>query len=234
MDSNGNYDRFDYENHAAIQSMSDAVRRMEQKSSASGSGGGGGFLGLGLIGGILAVVGLIGNLIPLFFIPFYGVMLIFKKGSLMNASYAMLGELSNLIVKAINKIIPVSEKMGDELELFVERAIIIFYTLSLFLILIGVYRMLKKAGKPGWHVFIPFLNLYDLFSISGSKRKIIAVLFSCIPYVGIFSRIYLRIRLVLVFNGSGGTMVGMLLLPGLFYLLLGKKKYKYEALNSEE
>ena len=31
--------------------------------------------------------------------------------------------------------------------------------------IIGNWMMFKKAGKPGWHSLIPFLNTYDEFSL---------------------------------------------------------------------
>lgn len=38
---------------------------------------------------------------------------------------------------------------------------ILLAALSIF----GRWMMFKKAGKPGWHSLIPFLNVYDEFSL---------------------------------------------------------------------
>ena len=41
---------------------------------------------------------------------------------------------------------------------------------ALVLTLIALWKIFVKAGKPGWHALIPFLNVYDIFQI-GWKRK---------------------------------------------------------------
>ena len=33
------------------------------------------------------------------------------------------------------------------------------------LVIIGDWKIFEKAGKPGWHSLIPFLNLYDEYEI---------------------------------------------------------------------
>ena len=38
------------------------------------------------------------------------------------------------------------------------------------LIVIAMWKLFEKAGKPGWHAIIPFLNIYDLFQIAWSKK----------------------------------------------------------------
>ena len=35
------------------------------------------------------------------------------------------------------------------------------------LYIISLWKLFSKVGKPGWHSIIPFLNMYDLFEISG-------------------------------------------------------------------
>ncbi|MBQ6393251.1 MAG: hypothetical protein IJH60_07035 [Eubacterium sp.] len=37
--------------------------------------------------------------------------------------------------------------------------------MAVVLTIIGNWMMFKKAGKPGWHSLIPFLNTYDEFSL---------------------------------------------------------------------
>lgn len=41
--------------------------------------------------------------------------------------------------------------------------IIIFAVLQI----IGNWKMYEKAGRPGWHSIIPYLNIYDLFTMAG-------------------------------------------------------------------
>ena len=70
------------------------------------------------------------------------------------------------------------------------NALLAGFTLTMFVIflavyvltVIGLWKVFKKAGKPGWHAIIPFLNLYDMFEIGGQKGVYIFMMF--IPFVG--------------------------------------------------
>src|SRR5260221_9813996 len=52
----------------------------------------------------------------------------------------------------------------------------------------GYYRLFKKAGKPGWHAFVPILNSITLNEIVG--RSIFEVLLEFLPFINIY--IYVR------------------------------------------
>ncbi len=52
--------------------------------------------------------------------------------------------------------------------------------------LIGMWKMFKKAGIPGWHAIIPFLNIWDLINISWTKAMAkLTIIFTIISTVGI-------------------------------------------------
>ena len=44
-------------------------------------------------------------------------------------------------------------------------AVLEVLVIAVVLTIIGNWMMFKKAGKPGWHSLIPFLNTYDEFSL---------------------------------------------------------------------
>ncbi|MBQ1546199.1 MAG: hypothetical protein IIZ59_01550 [Clostridia bacterium] len=44
------------------------------------------------------------------------------------------------------------------------------------LMIVAYWRIFTKAGRPGWHAIIPFLNTYDLYEISWSKTMAGAML----------------------------------------------------------
>lgn len=52
--------------------------------------------------------------------------------------------------------------------------------------IIGQWILLKKAGKPGWHAIIPFLNFYQEYEICwrGSKGILTAVLLVVLANLG--------------------------------------------------
>ncbi|MBO4395030.1 MAG: zinc-ribbon domain-containing protein [Eubacterium sp.] len=39
------------------------------------------------------------------------------------------------------------------------------------LMIVALWFVFKKAGKPGWHAIIPFLNILDMFEISWTKKR---------------------------------------------------------------
>ncbi|MCR4605009.1 MAG: DUF5684 domain-containing protein [Eubacterium sp.] len=67
---------------------------------------------------------------------------------------------------------------------------VVMLALTVFLI-ICLWRIFSKAGKPGWHSLIPFLNTYDLITIGWRRRKaktcivltILSIVFTIIAFV---------------------------------------------------
>lgn len=85
--------------------------------------------------------------------------------------------------------------------------------------IVGVAKIFKKAGKPGWHAIIPFLNSYDLFDIAWGNG--IMFLLTFIPVVGVFVSIVMYVKLARAFGKSDGFAVGLVLLNTIFLLVLG-------------
>ena len=102
----------------------------------------------------------------------------------------------------------------------------IFFAVLLILTIltiIGRWKVFVKAGKPGWHAIIPFLNTYDLYEIGGQKG--IYFLFAFIPFVGtLISKVFTFLayyNITRAFNKSKWHLVGLTILPFIFYLVLG-------------
>ncbi len=47
---------------------------------------------------------------------------------------------------------------------------------AIVLTIIALWKIFEKAGKPGWHAIIPFLNIYDLFQISWKRKMGVATI----------------------------------------------------------
>ena len=45
------------------------------------------------------------------------------------------------------------------------QTVLIFSIIFAVIMIIAMWKIFSKAGKPGWHSIIPFLNIYDLFDI---------------------------------------------------------------------
>ena len=58
---------------------------------------------------------------------------------------------------------------------------LICIALAVFM-LISMWKVYEKAGKPGWAALIPFYNIYVLFEIGGQKGAYMFFIF--IPFFG--------------------------------------------------
>lgn len=102
---------------------------------------------------------------------------------------------------------------------------IIFYLIILVLLVVSMWRIFTKAGKPGWASIIPIYNIIVFLEIVGKPAWWIILLI--IPIVNIVIAIILVHRLSLAF-GQGIGMTFLLLLLGVVgypVLAFGSAKY---------
>ena len=93
------------------------------------------------------------------------------------------------------------------------------------LMLASMWQIFKKAGKPGWAILIPFYNMVVLLEITRNPIWWIILMF--IPFVNIGLMIYLSYQLAHRFGKSGAFFVGLIILPFIFYPILGFGKAQY-------
>lgn len=82
----------------------------------------------------------------------------------------------------------------------------------------SLWRIFKKAGRPGWLALVPFYNGYITVEIAGKPGWWILLYF--VPIVDIFVAAIVNVELVRKFGKSTGFGVGLLLLPFIFYPML--------------
>ena len=87
------------------------------------------------------------------------------------------------------------------------------------LVIIGMWKVFTKAGEPGWMSLIPFLNTYKLYKIAWGNGWLF--LLGLIPIVNIVVYIMVSIKMARAFGMGTGFAVGLILLPSIFYLILG-------------
>ena len=87
------------------------------------------------------------------------------------------------------------------------------------LVIIGMWKVFTKAGEPGWMSLIPFLNTYKLYKIAWGNGWLFLLGF--IPIVNIVVYIMVSIKMARAFGMGTGFAVGLILLPSIFYLILG-------------
>lgn len=93
---------------------------------------------------------------------------------------------------------------------------IIFIALAMaILLVVAQWKIFTKAGKPGWHSIIPYLNVYDIYEICWSKNMAI---------VGV-------VLLILSSLGSGTTSISESDSSSVLNTLIGIASFAYFVVN---
>ena len=95
--------------------------------------------------------------------------------------------------------------------------LVLFMALSI-LMFISLWKIFKKAGKPGWASIVPIYNIYIMCEIA--EKEWWYVLLSCVPFANIYAMIVLYNGMAKRFGKSGGFVAGMILLPVIFFPML--------------
>ena len=98
--------------------------------------------------------------------------------------------------------------------------------------IVALWKIFTKAGEKGWKAIIPIYNLVTLFKISGLSPWIIfGYLATFIPFVGwivcLGISIYQCNSLAKAFGKDVGYTIGLLLVPTIFYMILGFGNAQY-------
>ena len=96
-----------------------------------------------------------------------------------------------------------------------------FWILSMalgILKIVSLWKIFKKAGKPGWASIVPIYNIYIMCEIAEKEWWYILLL--CVPFVNIYVMIVLYNGMAKKFGKGGGFVVGMILLPVVFFPML--------------
>ena len=87
------------------------------------------------------------------------------------------------------------------------------------LLIVAMWKIFQKAGKPGWAAIVPFYNSYVMYEITwGSGWRFLMLL---IPIYNIILGIQTQVKLAKAFGKSGGFAVGLIFLPYVFNPILG-------------
>ena len=113
------------------------------------------------------------------------------------------------------------------------------YSLVIFvvaiLLIVGMWKLYSKAGKPGWASIIPIYNNVVLFQIVGLNPWLL--LFMLVPFLGTIVILILSIvanfRLAKSFGKGVGFGFGLWFLAPIFYLILAFGNSEYVGPNGE-
>lgn len=109
---------------------------------------------------------------------------------------------------------------------------IIFWLAVMVLVYASMWKIFVKAGKPGWAAIIPIYNAIVLIEIVG--KPTIWILWLLIPCVNFVFGIWLINLLSKSFGKTEGYTVGLILLPIVFYPILGFGDAKYLGPSAAE
>ena len=100
------------------------------------------------------------------------------------------------------------------------------------LLIVAMWKVFTKAGQPGWASIIPIYNLYIWCKIVG--RPGWWILLMLIPLVNIIVGIILCIDMAKSFGKGVGFGIGLLLLPFIFFLILGFGSAQYQGPSASQ
>lgn len=97
------------------------------------------------------------------------------------------------------------------------------------LVVIAMWKVFTKAGKPGWASLIPVYNMVVMYQIVGLNPWLL--LLYLIPVVNWIAALVLSImqnvKLAKAFGKSTGFAIGLIFLNPIFLLILGFGDAKY-------
>lgn len=109
------------------------------------------------------------------------------------------------------------------------EAFIIIYVIvtivTLLILLISRWKIFTKANQPGWAVLVPIYNTLVFLKVIG-KPWWWLIMF-VIPFVNLIFLIWALNMLSKSFGKGTGFTVGLVLLPLIFYAILGFGSAKY-------
>jgi hypothetical protein len=90
---------------------------------------------------------------------------------------------------------------------------------------VGMWKIFEKAGKPGWASLIPIYNLIVLLEIIGKPMWwLLVIFFPCTTFIFLIWALNLLSK---SFGQSEGFTIGLVILPYVFFPILGFGNYQY-------
>lgn len=101
--------------------------------------------------------------------------------------------------------------------------IFFIYLAFIVLLVVSLWKIFVKAGRPGWESLIPFYNFYIQCEFTGVKNWWLIF----IPFVNIYIAIKSVLALAKSFGKDIGFAIGLIFLGFIFYPILGLGDAKY-------
>ena len=95
----------------------------------------------------------------------------------------------------------------------------LIYLVIAIVVIVALWKMFVKAGKPGWTSIIPTYQSIVMLDIVGQPGWWVILFF--IPIVNFVIHIMVMLELAKVFGKGTGFGIGLILLPPVFIAILG-------------
>ena len=105
--------------------------------------------------------------------------------------------------------------------------IMMIYGVILILMIVSLWKIFTKAGKPGWAAIVPIYNLIVWLEIVG--KPVWWIILLLIPLVNIVIAIMLTHQLSLAFGQGIGMTLLMIFLPFIGYPMLAFGSATYQG-----
>lgn len=104
----------------------------------------------------------------------------------------------------------------------------VFGFVVLVILIAAIWKIFEKAGKPGWAALIPFYNIIVILEIVGKPWWwLFAMIF--VPLGNFIWGIWAINLLAKSFGKNEGFTLGLILLPFIFYPILGFGNEEYQG-----
>ena len=110
---------------------------------------------------------------------------------------------------------------------YLSSSSLILFVAIFILVIIAKWRVFEKAGQPGWASIIPYFNFIIILKIVG--KNIWWVLWLFVPIANVVVYIWVTNLLAKRFGQNEGFTLGLLLLPFIFYPILGFGNARFQG-----
>ncbi|MCZ2443067.1 MAG: DUF5684 domain-containing protein [Flavobacteriales bacterium] len=102
---------------------------------------------------------------------------------------------------------------------------LIIYVAIIVIMLVSMWKIFTKAGKPGWACIVPIYNIIVLLEIV--NKPVWWILLYLIPIANIIVGIIVIVNLAKAFGKDVGYAIGLILLPIVFIPMLAFSDAQY-------
>ena len=96
--------------------------------------------------------------------------------------------------------------------------------------IVALWKLFEKAGRPGWAAILPFYNIYIMLEIAGLQWwwLLLIIFIPLIPILGLLIEIgiwfYVNLKFVQSYGKDTGFAIGAFFLPFIFYPIMAFSK----------